>query len=75
MAWALHVYIINPDDEQIYVEHIFYGETKDAATQVKAEHVGSCEYFRLAEKEERTDEWWEEMHEEDLPSVKDRDGG
>lgn len=28
MAWALHVYIINPDDEQIYVEHIFYGETK-----------------------------------------------
>lgn len=72
MAYALHVYIINPDDEEIYVEHIFYGENKDAAEQVKKEHLGSCEYFRAAEAEGRTDEWGEEIREEDLPRAEKR---
>lgn len=69
-AWAYHVYIINPDDEEIYVEHIFYGDTKDACKQVRDEHLGSCEYFRAAHAEGRTDERWEEIDREDLPTVR-----
>jgi hypothetical protein len=69
MAWALHVYIVNPDDELILVEHIFYGETKDEASQVKEEHLGTCSYFKAAEDEDRTDEKWEQIAEEDWPSV------
>jgi len=37
MAWRLDVYIVNPDDEIVYVKHEFYGETKDGAEQVKKE--------------------------------------
>jgi hypothetical protein len=69
MAWRLDVYIVNPDDEIIYVKHEFYGETKDDATQVKEEHLGSCAYFKAAEDEGRTDERWEEISEEDWPQI------
>ena len=71
MAWAKHVYIINPEDEEIFVEHIFYGDTKDEAEQVEKEHLGSCEYFRAAEQEGRTDSWWEK--DVDRPTVDDKD--
>lgn len=69
MPYALHVYIVNPDDEEIYVEHIFYGETKADAEHVKQEHLGSCSYFRAAEEEGRTDERGEEIAESERPSV------
>lgn len=73
MAWANHVYIINPDDECVYVEHIFYGDTKAEAETVKQKHLGSCEYFKAAQNEGRTDEWWDEIPVEDLPSVEGAD--
>ena len=69
MAWALHVYIVNPDDEQILVEHIFYGETKDDAEQVKEEHLGTCSYFKAAEEEDRTDQKFVEIDDEEWPHV------
>jgi hypothetical protein len=69
MAYALHVYIVNPDDEEIYVEHIFYGETQADARHVKKEHLESCEYFRKAEAEGRTDEEMLEIEDEDWPQI------
>ena len=71
MAYKLTVFIVNPDDEQIYVEHNFYGDTKADAEHVKHEHLGSCEYFRAAEKEGRTVEEGEEIEADDWPVVDD----
>jgi hypothetical protein len=67
MPWELHSYIVNPDDEQIYLKHVFFGETKDDCEQVKKEHLASCEYYRAAEAEGRTDDKWEEV--DSLPEV------
>jgi len=75
MAYKLTVFIVNPDDEQIYVEHNFYGDTKADAEHVKREHLGSCEYFKAAEHEGRTVEEGEEISEEDWPSVDDDEDG
>ena len=69
MAYKLTVFIVNPDDEQIYVEHNFYGETKADAEHVKREHIASCEYFKAAEAEGRTIEEGEEIEAEEWPSV------
>lgn len=69
MAYRLTVFIVNPDDERVYVEHNFYGETKADAEHVKEEHLGSCAYFKAAEDEGRTVEEGEEIPEEDLPEV------
>lgn len=69
MAWAYHVYIVNPDDEEIYVEHIFYGETKADCTHVRDEHLGSCAYFKAAEQEARTDDRWQEIRASERPTV------
>jgi hypothetical protein len=67
MAWELHSYIVNPDDEKVFMKHVFYGETKDECLQVKQEHLASCEYFRAAEEAGRTDDQWEEAN--SLPEV------
>lgn len=75
MAYKLTVFIVNPDDEQIYVEHNFYGETKAEAEHVKREHLASCEYFKAAEQEGRTIEEGEEIEAEDWPSVDEDDEG
>jgi hypothetical protein len=67
MAYRLTVFIVNPDDEEIYVEHNFYGETKADAEHVKKEHLGSCAYFKTAEEEGRTVEEGEEIPEDERP--------
>lgn len=67
MAWELHSYIVNPDDERVFMKHVFYGETKDECEQVKAEHLASCEYYAAAEEDGRTDDKWEEV--KSLPTV------
>jgi hypothetical protein len=74
MAYKLTVLIVNPDDEEIYVEHNFYGSTKADAEHVKHEHLGSCEYFRAAEDEGRTIEEGEEIDEDEWPAVDEDDG-
>ena len=71
MAYKLTVFIVDPDDKEIYVEHNFYGATRAAAEHVKKEHLGSCEYFSAAEEEGRTVEEGEEISEEDWPVVDD----
>jgi hypothetical protein len=79
MAYKLTVYIVNPDDEQIYVEHNFYGYTRDEAEQIKREHIGTCEYFKAAVAEGRTIEEGEEIEADEWPSVDEgedaEDGG
>lgn len=69
MAWELHSYIVNPDDKRIYLKHVFYGHTKDECQQVKKEHLASCEYYRAAEAEGRTDDKWEAIDDADMPTV------
>jgi hypothetical protein len=69
MAWELHSYIVNPDDRKIFLKHVFYGETKDECLQVKREHLASCEYYRAAEDEGRTDDKWEQIASSALPFV------
>lgn len=69
MAYKLTVFIVNPGDEQIYVEHNFYGETKADAEHVKHEHLASCEYFKAAQHEGRTVEEGEEIGADDWPTV------
>jgi hypothetical protein len=69
MAWELHSYIVNPDDKRIYLKHVFYGHTKEECLEVKREHLASCEYYRAAEEEGRTDDEWEHIDAEDLPTV------
>jgi len=73
MAWELHSYIVNPDDQRIYLKHVFYGHSKDDCLQVKTEHLASCEYYRAAEAEGRTDDQWEQIADEDLPTVDGED--
>jgi hypothetical protein len=73
MAWALNVYIVNPGDEKIFVKHTFYGETKADAEHIKKEHLGSCSYFKAAEDEGRTDQDWEEIEQDEWPSVDDEE--
>jgi hypothetical protein len=71
MAYKLTVFIVNPDDQEIYVEHNFYGRTRADAEHVKKEHLGSCEYFSAAEEEGRTVEEGEEIEADDWPVVDD----
>jgi hypothetical protein len=71
MAYKLTVFIVNPDDEQIYVEHNFYGYTKAEAEHVKHEHLDSCDYYRAAEAEGRTIEEGEEIEADEWPEVEE----
>jgi hypothetical protein len=73
MAYKLTVFIVNPDDNEIYVEHNFYGATRAAAEHVKKEHLGSCEYFSAAEEEGRTIEQGAEISEDDWPVADEED--
>lgn len=73
MAYKLTVFIVNPDDEQIYVEHNFYGETKADAEHVKREHLESCEYFRAAQADGRTIEEGEDISSDEWPAIEEDD--
>jgi F420-dependent methylenetetrahydromethanopterin dehydrogenase len=67
MAFIVSAYIIDPGDGMIKVRHDFYGSTMEEADTYFKEHLGSCEYFRAAQKEDRLIETVEEVDEEDLP--------
>jgi hypothetical protein len=67
MSWAYHSYIVDPGDETVKVEHIFYGETKDDCIEGFNAHLRECDYFRPAAGEGRTDEVWEQLKE--LPTI------
>jgi hypothetical protein len=71
MAYKLTVFIVNPDDKEIYVEHNFYGATRAAAEHVKKEHLAGCEFFSEAEEEGRTIEEGEEISEDEWPTAEE----
>lgn len=57
MAFELHAAIVDPGDGEIKVEHIFYGETEAECNDYFKEHLGTCSYFRAAEKESKVISW------------------
>ena len=69
MPWAQHVYIIDAADEEIHVEHVFYGHTKQDCTEARNEHLAHCAQFQAAEAEGRTDDLWEELAEREMPTT------
>lgn len=73
MAYKLTVYIVDPGDKKIHVEHSFYGKTRAEAEQMKAHHLAECAYFRAAESAGNTDEQGEEIDIEEWP-VAEEDG-
>jgi hypothetical protein len=73
MAVILTVYIIDPGDGTIKVGHEFYGQTKEEAETYFEEHIGSCEYFAAAVKEDRVLEELEHVPANELPRASDFD--
>lgn len=71
MAVILNVYIIDPGDQTIKVGHQFYGQTNEEAETYFEEHIGSCEYFAAAVKEDRVIEEVERVPAGDLPQPSD----
>jgi hypothetical protein len=67
VAYKITVYIVDPGDKKIHVEHSFYGKDRAEAQQMKAHHLQACEYFRAAEANGMTDEQSEEIDHEDWP--------
>jgi hypothetical protein len=74
MAYKITVYIVDPGDKKIHVEHSFYGKNRAEAEQMKAHHLQACEYFRAAESAGLTDEESGDMDQEDWPEAVE-DGG
>jgi len=71
MAWAYHIYRIDPGRDIIAVEHIFYGHTKAECIQEFNEHLRACSGLCAAENEERIEEEWEEIDPEQIPVPSD----
>lgn len=69
MAWILESFIVNPDDELVLLSHRFYGHTQAECRTVFDEHVRSCEYFRAAVAEGRTQEEWTQVDASELPTA------
>jgi hypothetical protein len=71
MAYALHVFIIDPGDDEIKVEHVFYGMTEKEVEAYRDEHLKSCSYFSTAEKAGNVIEELEEISEDEIPQPED----
>lgn len=67
MAFLLEIHIVDKGDNTIKVTHQFWGVSEREVETYKREHLGSCEYFRAAEREGRTIETLEVVDAEDLP--------
>jgi len=73
-AYRITVYIVDPGDKRIHVEHIFYGADRAEAEKMKAHHLAACEYFRHAEASGFTDERGESIPESEWPEAEETDG-
>jgi hypothetical protein len=72
MAFILRVYIVDPGDGMIKVGHEFFGQTEEEVDTYCQEHLGSCEYFAAADREDRVIEILDpDVPDEDLPEVED----
>lgn len=67
MAYAYHIYRVDPGSEIIRVEHIFYGHTKADCLDEFQEHLGACTGLNAAESDGRIEDEWEEIAEAELP--------
>jgi len=74
MAYSITVYIMDPGDKKIHVEHVFYGKDKAEAERMKAHHLQACEYFRAAEAAGLTDEHGEEIEQDEWPEAEEDAG-
>lgn len=75
MAWILKSYIVNPEDEEVFMAHEFYGRTREDCKSTFDEHLGSCSYFRSAVDDGRTFEKWIEIDEDELPVAEKAEAG
>jgi hypothetical protein len=71
MACCLEVHIVDPGDNTIKVTHQFWGVTERECRTYYREHLGSCEYFRAAEKDGNVIEDLVPVDEEDMPDPDD----
>ena len=67
--YALHVYLVPPEGEQVQIEHVFYGETKEDARALFEQHQEVCDNFGPAVADGRTAEEWEE--DPDVPEIEE----
>lgn len=75
MAWAYHIYRIDPGNDIIAVEHIFYGRSKAECLVEYHAHLEACTGLNAAECEDRIEEEWEELTEEELPRPNEEEEG
>jgi hypothetical protein len=68
MAYAYHIHRVDPGSDIIRVEHIFYGYTKQECLAEFRNHLSQCVGLNAAEEQERIEEEWEEILEEELPT-------
>jgi hypothetical protein len=73
MAYAYHVYLVDPTEDYIPVEHIFYGRTKQECTDRFMAHQAVCKSFGPAVAEGRFDDLWEQIEASALPRVEEED--
>ena len=71
MAWAYHVYLVNPEIPFSPIRHTFYGYTKEECKVRFQEHQEVCTNFGPAIAQERFSDEWEEIEEDDLPWIDD----
>lgn len=72
MAWAYHVYLVDPTLDHVPIEHIFYGHTKEECTKRFEAHQDVCGSFGPAIDEGRYDDEWKEI--QTLPTAEEDDG-
>lgn len=69
MAYAYHVYLVDPSLPYAPLRHTFYGETKEQCLERFEAHQSVCESFGPAVAEDRISDAWEEIPEGQLPWV------
>jgi hypothetical protein len=72
MGWIYRVYIVNPGDRSILVEHVFYSPhegTKEECLGYYNEHLGTDSYLQSAARDGRTAEEWEQIPIDEMPEA------
>jgi hypothetical protein len=71
MAYRITVFIVDPGDKKVHVEHNFYGKDRAEAERMKAHHLDACSYFRAAEAAGLTDEEGEDIDSVEWPEAEE----
>lgn len=73
MAHRITVYIVDPADKKIHVEHTFYGRDAAEAERHKEHHLAACPYFQEADLAGNTSEESDDIDDFDWPAVEESD--